>query len=110
MGAPGSRAHFHRYTTENQQLQRLPLYPSERVVQQPTSDPLSDETLATLQRLAAPIEPALRAAFLTAVTSELRRYRPDEIGGGLVFRTAKALQREFLRPPARIARGVEKYG
>ena len=48
-----------------------------------------------IERLALPVEADLRVAFITAVTSELRR-RPDEIGPGTVFRTAKALQREFF--------------
>ena len=59
---------------------------------------LSDEALDTLLHLAGPIEPALRDPFLRAVAAELGKHRPEEIGIGLVSRTARALQREFLTP------------
>lgn len=77
---------------------------------QPQTDPFSDETLSSLQALALPIEPVLRDAFLRAVAIELGRYQAAELGPGLIHRVGRELQREFLRPPARIARGVEKYG
>jgi hypothetical protein len=68
-------------------------------MQQPLS--LSDAELDCLTRLAAPIDADLRQAFLTAVAGELRRcYQPEAIGPGVVYRTAKALQREFVSPPS----------
>ena len=44
---------------------------------QPQPLPLSDDELAVLRQLAAPIDDDLRQAFLTAVAVELRRYRPE---------------------------------
>jgi hypothetical protein len=69
---------------------------------------LSDEALDTLLSLAGPIEPALRDPFLRAVAAELGKHRPEEIGVGLVSRTARALQREFLRPRSGTG-SVSKY-
>lgn len=77
---------------------------------QPQSNSLSDEVRSALLRLAEPIGDALlREAFLDAVAIELGRYRADELGPGLVFRTAKTLQREFLTTPARHHPGAKYY-
>jgi hypothetical protein len=54
---------------------------------------LSDSELDVIMNLAQPLDPAMRDPFLRAVAAELRRYRPEDIGPGAVFRTAKALQR-----------------
>jgi hypothetical protein len=62
---------------------------------------LSDSGLDVIMNLAQPLDPAMRDPFLRAVATELRRYRPEDIGPGTVFRTAKALQREFLVAPPR---------
>ena len=59
---------------------------------------LSDRELDVVMALAAPLDVTLRDPFLRAVAIELEKHQI--IGEGLVFRTAKALQREFLRPPA----------
>ena len=56
---------------------------------QPQPLPLSDDELAVLRQLAAPIDDDLRQAFLTAVAVELRRYRPEQIGPSAVYRAAK---------------------
>ena len=76
---------------------------------QPHPVPLSDDELAVLRQLAAPIDNDLRQAFLTAVALELRRYAPEDIGPGTVFRTAKALQREFFIAPAAGNFKIGKY-
>jgi hypothetical protein len=70
---------------------------------------LSDSELDVIMNLAQPLDPAMRDPFLRAVAIELRRYQPKDIGPGLIFRTAKALQREFFvaTPPGNS--GISKY-
>ena len=68
-------------------------------MQPQSADPFSDDVLMALERLAAPLELALREPFLTAVTLELRRRPADEIGPGTVSRVARELQREFRQAP-----------
>jgi hypothetical protein len=41
---------------------------------------LSDSELDVLMTLAAPIDPAMRDAYLRAVAIELGRYQPEAIG------------------------------
>jgi hypothetical protein len=99
-----------------------PSFPKEKQTLQNASAPyamgramqLSDDALMQLERLATPIEPMLREPFLRACAIELGRHPPASVGPGLVFRTAKSLQREFLgtapqladddEPPSRRAR------
>lgn len=66
---------------------------------------LSDDELAVLFNLAAPIDPLMRDPFLRAVAVELDRYKPEAIGPGLVSRVGRQLQREFLslRPAHELA-------
>jgi hypothetical protein len=73
---------------------------------------LSDEELDVLFNLSAPIEPAMRDAFLRAVALELEleRYKPEQLGVGLITRVCRPLQKEFVRAP--VARGpafMSKY-
>jgi hypothetical protein len=56
---------------------------------------LTDDALATLMRLAEPIDRELRAPFLEAVAVELRNHQ-DVVDSGLAYRTGRALQAEFL--------------
>jgi hypothetical protein len=69
---------------------------------------LSDSELDVIMNLAQPLDPAMRDPFLRAVAAELRRYRPEDIGPGAVFRTAKALQREFFVAPPPGSLGIGK--
>lgn len=68
-------------------------------MQQQSADPFSDDVLMVIDRLARPIEPDLRVAFMTAVASELRRLKPDQVGAGQVARIGRELQREFRQAP-----------
>ena len=61
---------------------------------------LSDSELDELMSLAAPIDAAMRDPYLRAVAAELERYLAEAIGVGLVSRTARRLQREFMGVPA----------
>ena len=58
---------------------------------------LSDSQLDQIMRLAAPLSVDVRAAFLERLASELRSL--DELGDGVVFRTASRIQKEFFDPP-----------
>jgi hypothetical protein len=57
---------------------------------------LNDNELDTVMAAARPLAPDLRDAFLHAVAHALRGH---EIGPGLVARTCRELQRDFLDPP-----------
>ena len=70
---------------------------------------LSDSELDVIMNLAQPLDPAMRDPLLRAVALELGHYQPDAIGPGLIFRTAKALQREFLVAPLPGSLGIGKY-
>jgi hypothetical protein len=59
---------------------------------------LSDIELDIVMRLAGPLQPADRAAFLEAVAARLAGHQ-GELGEGLVARTCRELQREFWDPP-----------
>jgi hypothetical protein len=61
-----------------------------------------------IMRLAEPIHPAERSAFLQDVASQLRGL---EIGDGVVARIAAATQRHYLRAPdtSNTRTGVGKY-
>lgn len=59
---------------------------------------LSDSELDELMSLSAPLDPLVRDPFLRAVAAELERYPEEAIGPGLVSRTARRLQREFMTP------------
>jgi hypothetical protein len=58
----------------------------------------SDAELDVIMNLAQPLDPAMRDPFLRAVAAELERYPAEAIGVGLVSRTARRLQREFMTP------------
>jgi hypothetical protein len=60
---------------------------------------LDDDALNLLLQLAQPLELEMRDLFLRVVALELSRYQPEAIGSGLIFRAAKALQREFFTAP-----------
>jgi len=69
-----------------------------------------DQSLDCLYRLAARLDRDRRQPFLQACALALARFPPDQIGPGTVFRTARALQREFLTAPARHDAGyTSKY-
>jgi hypothetical protein len=57
---------------------------------------LSDQELDIVMNLARPLDPALRDAFLRACAIELQRYKPEQLGPGLVNRVGRQLQREFI--------------
>jgi hypothetical protein len=67
---------------------------------------LSDADLATIYRAAGPLDADVRDAFLTQVATELSRL--GDLGPGLVFRVARAAQKQFFVPP--IADGLGKFG
>jgi hypothetical protein len=58
---------------------------------------LSDDAMAVLLRLAAPLSPDDRALFLQDVAAQLREH--CEIGDGLVARVAAEMQRRYLHSP-----------
>jgi hypothetical protein len=58
---------------------------------------LTDEQLTEVMRLAAPLRVDLRAVFLEQLARELGAL--GELGDGVVFRTARTLQRELFDPP-----------
>jgi hypothetical protein len=71
---------------------------------------LTDESLSTLMRLAEPLQPIDRSAFLRDVAEQLGRH--EVLGEGLVARVAAELQRRYLRPPnlsASVAGATAKY-
>jgi hypothetical protein len=51
---------------------------------------LSDEQLSVVTRLAEPLAPPDRSAFLAAL-AQLLRHEPQPLGDGVVFRSAKQL-------------------
>jgi hypothetical protein len=60
----------------------------------------SDEELALLTSLAAPIDQHMRTEFLTAVAAELEANgQAGAVGIGSVHRVARAVQRRFFDPP-----------
>jgi hypothetical protein len=59
---------------------------------------LSDNEMALLTELAAPIDRRLRPDFLRAVAVELEA-RPSAIGEGAIHRIARQVQRQFWQPP-----------
>jgi hypothetical protein len=58
---------------------------------------LSDDQLDQIMRLAAPLQPQQRAAFLEMLATKLNSSR--ELGDGMVYRAARELQREYFSPP-----------
>jgi len=58
---------------------------------------LTDRQLDLIHRLAAPLAPEQRAAFLEAVATALR-WEPA-LGDGTVYRVALEQQRRFWTPP-----------
>jgi hypothetical protein len=59
--------------------------------------PFDAECQSVLNALAFPLEQQLREPFLISVANELAKYKPEQIGGGLVARVARPLQLEFMR-------------
>ena len=59
--------------------------------------PFDDQCQLVLNELAFPLEQQLREPFFISVANELARYKPEQIGPGLVARIARPLQREFMR-------------
>jgi hypothetical protein len=58
---------------------------------------LTDSQLDTLTRLAEPLHPHGRVAFLEKVAAKLRGF--ESLGDGLIARVAREMQKEFFRPP-----------
>jgi hypothetical protein len=58
----------------------------------------ADDELQIVSDLAKRLEPQLRKPYLQAVTLALRRYKPEQLGPGLIARIARDLLREFMRP------------
>ena len=56
----------------------------------------ADEEMTLLLSLAQPIEPAQRSAFLDAVAAAIGE---QASGPGLVYQTARWIQRQFCTPP-----------
>ena len=67
---------------------------------------LSDPELDTIYRAAGPLDDDVRDAFLVQVALELSRL--GDLGPGLVFRVARAAQKQFFVPP--IIDGLTKSG
>jgi hypothetical protein len=68
---------------------------------------LTDSDLSTIYRAAGPLDDDVRDAFLAQVALELSRL--GDLGPGLVFRVARAAQKQFFVPP--IADGLgNKFG
>ena len=65
---------------------------------QPQPIGVSDDQLAMIMRACEPLEPVDRDPFLRALAQALGS-EPQPLGDGAVFRTIKALQKEFWRPP-----------
>jgi len=55
------------------------------------------EELDVLISLSAPLDPGARAAFMAEVSEALANV--SERGAGVVFRTARTIQRKFWTPP-----------
>jgi len=75
----------------------------EGAAERPTSViSLSDEGLAHVMRVTAPMLPCDRSAFLLALAGLCRQELAlgRELGDGLVFRLCRDLRREFWRPPS----------
>ena len=69
---------------------------------------LSNESMTTLMRLAAPLPLEDRSRFLIDVTAQLRQH--PVLGDGIVTRVAAEVQRRYLRPPdLSRAAGSSKY-
>ena len=64
---------------------------------------LDDASLEIIMTAAQPLEPPERAAFLQALAHALAT--APVLGPGIVSRTCRELQREFLRPEAPVGRG-----
>jgi hypothetical protein len=62
---------------------------------------LSDSEITTIMAMARPLPPDARGAFLERVAARLAG---QVLGDGLVARTCRELQREYLDPP-----GSSKY-
>jgi hypothetical protein len=58
---------------------------------------LTDEEMNTLYRLAGPLDPHDRGAFLEAVAERLRGV--EILGPGIVARIAAETQRQYFDPP-----------
>jgi hypothetical protein len=67
----------------------------------------TDAQLDTLHRLAWPLLPVDRAAFLQAVAAKLSEH-PELLGDGYLARVALEVQRKFWTPPDIDVAG--KYG
>jgi hypothetical protein len=67
--------------------------------------PLSAEETAMLLTLAAPIDKSRQPEFLSAVTTKLEAASPAAIGPGAVHRAARAVLRDFWRPPPDLRSG-----
>jgi hypothetical protein len=73
---------------------------------------LTDAQLDALHRLAFPLAPADRSAFLELVAQQLKE-QGGNIGDGVLYRIAVECQRRFWSPPAidgtTVRAGVGKY-
>jgi hypothetical protein len=63
---------------------------------------LTDEQIDALTRIASPLHPRDRSAFLAEVVT---RINGQELGDGLLHRIAVECQRRYWTPPAIDARG-----
>jgi hypothetical protein len=77
-----------------------PIYAPGPDMQQPLS--LSDQELDVVYDLSRPLDPLSRTRFLEAIAAELGRYRPEQIGVGLIARIARNLQHGFVSPPSQL--------
>jgi hypothetical protein len=66
---------------------------------------LSDDDLAMLHALAAPIDPNRRPEFMGAVTTKLEAAGPAAVGPGALHRTARTVLRDFWDPPPDLRSG-----
>ena len=57
----------------------------------------TNEELDVLISLSAPLDPDARALFMTEVSEALANV--NERGAGVVFRTARPIQRKYWTPP-----------
>jgi hypothetical protein len=69
---------------------------------------LTDAQITTIMRIARPLSPPQRTAFLEMLAAKLNGQR--ELGDGEVYRLCRELQRQHFDPPI-IDRGIaSKYG
>jgi hypothetical protein len=70
---------------------------------------LTDAQLTELMRLARPLQPGSRDVFLRLIAHELRDH--DDIGDGLLFRTARDLikMHRLFDPPLAIEEGSDGH-